>query len=189
MASGSLANDAFAIRYFVDQGIEVTIAQSFAKNLGLYGQRVGCFHYVAPPSSHAQDVVKRVASQLAVLQRSEISTPPIYGAKIASIVLNDAKLLEEWEKDLHTMSSRILLVRKALKEELERLDTPGDWSHVMKQIGMFSFTELTAAQVAELKSKWHVYMLSNGRASLAGLNTGNLKYFANAVDDVVRKIN
>ena len=96
-ASGDLAQDNFAIRHFVEQGFEMVIAQSFAKNFGLYGQRAGAFHFVASPVKSAEDTVKRIASQLAVLQRSEISNPPIYGAKIASIVLNDKQLFSEWE--------------------------------------------------------------------------------------------
>jgi aspartate aminotransferase, cytoplasmic len=185
-ASGSLSTDNFAIRHFIDQGFGMVIAQSFAKNFGLYGQRAGAFHFVAAPAGDAKDVTKRVASQLAILQRSEISNPPIYGARIASIVLNDEGLFADWEDDLRTMSGRIIAMRKALKSELDRLQTPGNWDHITGQIGMFSFTGLSEKQVLELRSKWHVYLTKNGRISMAGLNDGNVKYFAEAVDDVVR---
>jgi aspartate aminotransferase, cytoplasmic len=187
-ASGSLSTDNFAIRHFLSEGFEMVIAQSFAKNFGLYGQRAGAFHFVAAPNSQAQDTTKRVASQLAILQRSEISNPPIYGARIAAIVLNDDKLFAQWEEDLRTMSGRIIAMRKALKAELDRLDTPGTWDHITSQIGMFSFTGLSEKQVMELRNKWHVYLTKNGRISMAGLNDGNVKYFAEAVDDVVRRI-
>jgi aspartate aminotransferase len=187
-ASGSLATDNFAIRYFVEQGFELVIAQSFAKNFGLYGERAGAFHFVAAPGSKAQDVTKRVASQLAILQRSEISNPPAYGARIASTVLNDKTLFAEWEQDLRTMSGRIIEMRKSLKAELDRLDTPGNWDHIISQIGMFSFTGISEAQVLAIREKWHVYMTKNGRISMAGLNTSNVKYFAEALDDVVRNV-
>ncbi len=36
-ASGSVDTDAFAVRYFVEQGLQVALCQSFAKNMGLYG--------------------------------------------------------------------------------------------------------------------------------------------------------
>lgn len=137
-ASGDLDNDAWAIRYFIDQGFELCIAQSFAKNLGLYGQRAGCFHFVSPPSPSSQDATKRVASQLAILQRSEISNPPIYGARIASTILNDQALFQEWVDNLLTMSGRIKDMRKSLQGKLVELGTPGDWSHITNQIGMFS---------------------------------------------------
>ncbi|KAK4936697.1 Aspartate aminotransferase, cytoplasmic [Elasticomyces elasticus] len=187
-ASGDLAKDNFAIRYFVEEGFELVIAQSFAKNFGLYGERAGSFHFVASPGSNAQDVVKRVGSQLAILQRSEISNPPAYGARIASIVLNDEALFKQWEEDLRTMSGRIIEMRKSLKAELDKLDTPGNWDHITSQIGMFSFTGLAEAQVLAIREKWHVYMTKNGRISMAGLNTGNVKYFAEALDDVVRNV-
>lgn len=186
-ASGDLANDAWAVQYFVEQGFEMCIAQSFAKNFGLYGERAGCFHFVAAPGSHAKDVKTRVASQLAILQRSEISNPPIFGARIASTVLNDPELFKEWEANLRTMSGRIINMRKALRSKLEEMDTPGTWNHITDQIGMFSFTGLTEKQVQLLRDDWHVYMTSNGRISMAGLNESNIDYFATAVDKVVRE--
>ncbi|KAK5559211.1 Aspartate aminotransferase, cytoplasmic [Exophiala xenobiotica] len=187
-ASGDLAKDNWAIRHFIEQGFELVIAQSFAKNFGLYGERAGAFHSVAAPGHKAQDITKRVASQLAILQRSEISNPPAYGARIASTVLNDPELFKQWEGDLRTMSGRILEMRKSLKSELDRLDTPGNWDHITSQIGMFSFTGLSERQVLAIREKWHVYMTKNGRISMAGLNTGNVKYFAEALDDVVRNV-
>lgn len=37
-ASGSLDKDAWAIRYFVSEGFELLVAQSFSKNFGLYSE-------------------------------------------------------------------------------------------------------------------------------------------------------
>lgn len=37
-ASGDVTRDAYALRHFVDQGIQLILAQSYAKNMGLYGQ-------------------------------------------------------------------------------------------------------------------------------------------------------
>lgn len=185
-ASGDLAKDGWAIRYFVEQGFELCIAQSYAKNFGLYGERAGCFHFVTSPASDAQSTVTRVASQLANLQRSEISNPPAYGARIASTVLNDPQLFSEWEANLREMSGRIKEMRSALRNKLEELGTPGTWNHITDQIGMFSFTGLTEAQVMKLREDSHVYMTKNGRISMAGLNTHNVEYFAKAVDKAVR---
>lgn len=186
-ASGNLAKDAWAVRYFVEQGFELCIAQSFSKNFGLYGERAGAFHFVTSASPDAQSTVGRIASQLAILQRSEISNPPAYGARIASTILNDSKLFAEWEENLITMSGRIIEMRKVLRAKLEEFGTPGTWNHITDQIGMFSFTGLTVDQVEELKKGSHVYMTKNGRISMAGLNEGNVEYFAKAVDAVVRK--
>ncbi|KIN00251.1 hypothetical protein OIDMADRAFT_164535 [Oidiodendron maius Zn] len=187
-ASGDLARDAWAVRYFASQGFEMCIAQSFAKNFGLYGERAGCFHFITYPGPNATQTISRISSQLAVLQRSEISNPPAYGARIAALVLNDPVLFAQWEDDLRTMSGRIIAMRKALREKLEELRTPGSWNHITDQIGMFSFTGLSEKQVLELRSQAHVYMTKNGRISMAGLNSGNVEYFARAVDRVVRAV-
>jgi aspartate aminotransferase len=186
-ASGDLARDAWAVRHFIEQGFELLVAQSFAKNFGLYGERAGCFHYVAAPASDASSTTTRVHSQLQVLQRSEISNPPLYGARIASTVLNDPALFAEWQQNLETMSGRIKEMRTALRSRLEELGTPGTWNHITDQIGMFSFTGLSETQVAKLREESHVYMTKNGRISMAGLNSRNLEYFAKAVDKVVRE--
>lgn len=190
-ASGNLENDAWAVRYFVEQGFELCIAQSFAKNFGLYGERAGAFHFVTgatPGSDGATSTISRIGSQLAVLQRSEISNPPAYGARIASLVLNDAALFAEWEANLRTMSGRIIDMRTALRTHLEQLNgRPGSWKHITDQIGMFSFTGLSEKQVLRLREEAHVYMTKNGRISMAGLNTANVEYFAKAVDKVVRE--
>ncbi|XP_014553954.1 hypothetical protein COCVIDRAFT_40090 [Bipolaris victoriae FI3] len=186
-ASGDLATDGWAIRYFVEQGFEMCVAQSYAKNFGLYGERAGCFHFITSPSSDAQSTITRIASQLAILQRSEISNPPAYGARIASTVLNDPTLFAEWEENLRTMSGRIKEMRKELRSKLEQMGTPGTWNHITDQIGMFSFTGLTEKQVLKIREDSHVYMTKNGRISMAGLNSHNIDYFAKAVDKVVRE--
>ena len=56
--------------------------QSFAKNAGLYGERVGALHIIVPDPSTAD----RVKSQLSVLQRSEISNPPSHGARLVGLL-------------------------------------------------------------------------------------------------------
>ncbi|KAL2887538.1 Aspartate aminotransferase [Ceratocystis lukuohia] len=189
-ASGDVARDAWAISYFIEQGFDMLIAQSFAKNFGLYGERAGCLHAVASAASLAAgvNVATRVASQLAILQRSEISNPPLYGARIVAVVLNNEALYEEWKDNLRTMSGRIIAMRTALRSKLEELKTPGTWNHITDQIGMFSFTGLSPAQVLRIREESHIYMTNNGRISMAGLNTRNVEYVAQAIDKVVREV-
>lgn len=188
-ASGDLAKDAWAVRYFVEQGFELCIAQSYAKNFGLYAERAGAFHFITNPHSDAESTISRIGSQLAILQRSEISNPPAYGARIAATILNDETLFAEWEENLRTMSGRIIEMRTALREKLESMGTPGTWNHITDQIGMFSFTGLTEKQVLKIREDAHVYMTKNGRISMAGLNTHNIDYTAKAMDKVVRETN
>ncbi|KAI8394073.1 aspartate aminotransferase [Radiomyces spectabilis] len=183
-ASGDLDRDAAAVRYFVERGFELFVAQSFAKNFGLYGERTGNLTIVGKSPQVAQHIL----SQIEIAQRAEISNPPAYGARIVDIVLNDAALYAEWKENLKYMSNRIKEMRHALRSRLEELQTPGQWNHTTDQIGMFSFTGLKAPQVKVLKEKYHIYMTDNGRVSMAGLSTTNVDYFARAVDDVVRNV-
>lgn len=46
VGAGDLDKDALAPRLFVDAGLEIMVAQSYSKNLGLYGERVGALNVV-----------------------------------------------------------------------------------------------------------------------------------------------
>jgi len=84
-ASGDLDRDAWAIRYFVQEGFELCVAQSFAKNFGLYGERAGAFHFVSASGAKATETSNRIASQLAILQRSKspIRQPTVHGSRVS----------------------------------------------------------------------------------------------------------
>ncbi|KAK0456514.1 glutamic oxaloacetic transaminase AAT1 [Armillaria borealis] len=182
-ASGSTSRDAFAVRHFVSQGHQVALAQSFAKNMGLYGERVGAFSLTtADPAEKA-----RVDSQLKIVIRPMYSNPPMHGALIANGILSDPALYSEWEAEVKGMADRIISMREKLYNMLSKdLKTPGEWGHIKSQIGMFSFTGLTQSQTKALAEKAHVYMTADGRISMAGLNSGNIEYFAESVDAAVK---
>jgi len=52
-ASGDIEGDAASIRLFVDRGFQIAVTQSFAKNMGLYGERIGALHFVCFDSDTA----------------------------------------------------------------------------------------------------------------------------------------
>jgi aspartate aminotransferase len=186
-ASGDLELDSHSIRTAVNSKLfkaPIVICQSFAKNCGMYGERVGAVHVI--PSESSDQLNKAIASQLKKIIRSEISNPPAYGAKIVATILNDETLYKQWKDDLVTMSSRIKAMRDKLKSKLEALQTPGTWDHIVNQTGMFSFTGLSPEMVKRLEEKHAVYLVSSGRASVAGLNDGNIDKVAKAIDEVVR---
>ncbi|CAF3508985.1 unnamed protein product [Fusarium graminearum] len=182
-ATGNLDDDAWAIRHFIDRGtMELAVCQSFSKNMGLYGERVGALHMFCATSTDAE----KVRGHLCRLQRGQISQPPTNGARIAATILSDSKLFQDWVTDLGEMSSRIKEMRKSLYDNLMILDTPGKWDHIVSQIGMFSYTGLTPEQVASIQQDSHVYILKSGRISVAGLNSKNVEYVAKALDMAVR---
>ncbi|KAL3473471.1 pyridoxal phosphate-dependent transferase [Aspergillus californicus] len=187
-ASGSASEDAWAVRYVLNEKpqMEMCVAQSFSKNFGLYGQRVGAFHYVL--NEGAQDIRDTVVNNLCHLIRGEFSMGPVAGCSIVKKILTSPELTAQWHEDLNVMSSRIISMRKALYDELVRLETPGTWHHIIEQNGMFSYTGLTPSQVYTLKDKYHIYLIKSGRASISGLSSKNVAYVARAIDEVVRNV-
>eukprot|EP00038_Savillea_parva_P006922 m.166733 g.166733 ORF g.166733 m.166733 type:complete len:411 (-) comp12730_c0_seq1:48-1280(-) len=183
-ASGEPEVDTGGIRAFVTAGVPLFVAQSYSKNFGLYNERVGNLVVVGPDVESTAATV----SQLKILIRANWSNPPAFGAHVVTTVLRDPVLKQEWFDSLKTMSGRIRSMRQKLKEELEKKGTPGSWDHITKQIGMFSFTGLTAPQVEYITKKYHVYMLKNGRANMCGLTEPTVPYFATAIDDAVRNV-
>ncbi|KAL0323653.1 UNVERIFIED_CONTAM: Aspartate aminotransferase, chloroplastic [Sesamum calycinum] len=179
-ASGSLDTDASSVRLFAARGMELLVAQSYSKNLGLYAERIGAINVVCSSS----DIAQRVKSQLKRLARPMYSNPPIHGARIVANVVGNPELFNEWKEEMELMAGRIKSVRKKLYDSLSAKDNSGkDWSFVLKQIGMFSFTGLNDAQSENMTNKWHVYMTKDGRISLAGLSSAKCEYLADAIID------
>ncbi|CAA0838368.1 Aspartate aminotransferase 3- chloroplastic [Striga hermonthica] len=183
-ASGSLDADAQSVRMFVNDGGECLIAQSYAKNLGLYGERVGALSIVC----RTADVASRVESQLKLVIRPMYSNPPIHGASIVATILKDRAMFEEWTIELKAMADRIISMRQQLFDALRERGTPGDWSHIIKQIGMFTFTGLNSEQVAFMTREYHIYMTSDGRISMAGLSSRTVPHLADAIHAAVTKL-
>ena len=97
-----------------------------------------------------------------------------------------AALFASWKAELAGRAGRIKSVRQQLYDALRKLQPERDWSFVVKQIGMFSYTGLSPAQVENMISKHHIYMTKDGRISLAGLNSAKVDYVAAAMDDSFR---
>jgi aspartate aminotransferase len=176
-ASGDIHKDAFAVRYFVEKGHNICLAQSFAKNMGLYGERIGAFSILTEDA----DEKKRVDSQIKILVRPLYSNPPIHGARIASEILNSPELYDEWLVEVKAMADRIITMRALLKENLEKLGSKHDWSHITSQIGMFAYTGLNAEQMDKLAKEHSVYATKDGRISVAGITSENVGRLAEAI--------
>ncbi|KAJ4827250.1 Aspartate aminotransferase, chloroplastic [Turnera subulata] len=179
-ASGSLDEDAASVRLFAARGMELLVAQSYSKNLGLYAERIGAMNVVCSSA----DAAARVKSQLKRIARPMYSNPPVHGARIVANVVGDPALFDEWKAEMEMMAGRIKNVRQKLFDSLSAKDKSGkDWSFILKQIGMFSFTGLSKSQSDNMTNKWHVYMTKDGRISLAGLSLAKCEYLADAIID------
>ncbi|KAL0106579.1 hypothetical protein PUN28_016344 [Cardiocondyla obscurior] len=180
-ASGDLEKDAYAVRMFAERGIEFICTQSFAKNFGLYNERVGNAVFVL---NDTKEVVE-IKSQLTLIIRGMYSNPPNHGARIVATVLRNPELFEEWKDHIKTMSNRIKQMRIGLHQRLLALGTPGTWDHIIQQIGMFSYTGLNEKQAQHLREQYHIYLLRSGRINMCGLNENNLDYVANAIKETI----
>lgn len=174
--------DAYAIRKAVDMGVTLIVSNSFSKNLSLYGERVGGLSVVCPTSDEAE----RVFGQLQFTVRRIYSSPPSHGGHIVDIVMNDDKLYQQWVSEVYEMRDRIKAMRQKLKATLEAKIPDQNFDYLTEQNGMFSFTGLTPEQVDRLQKDFGIYMVSNSRMCVAGLNSRNIDYVANAMADVLK---
>ncbi|KAL4440725.1 hypothetical protein ABPG77_000434 [Micractinium sp. CCAP 211/92] len=179
-ATGDCERDAQAVRIFVKDGHRLALSQSYAKNMGLYGQRVGCFSIVCDSPAEA----KAVESQMKALARPMYSNPPLHGALLVHTILSDPELKQQWYGEVKGMADRIISMRSLLRQNLESLGSPHSWQHITDQIGMFCFTGLTPEQVDRLTGEYSIYLTRNGRISMAGVNSGNVGRLAEAIHKV-----
>uniref|UniRef100_A0A8C8ZGL1 Aspartate aminotransferase n=1 Tax=Prolemur simus TaxID=1328070 RepID=A0A8C8ZGL1_PROSS len=181
-ASGDGDKDAWAVRHFIEQGINVCLCQSYAKNMGLYGERVGAFTMICKDVDEA----KRVESQLKILIRPMYSNPPLNGARIASTILTTPDLRKQWLQEVKGMADRIIGMRTQLVSNLKKEGSSHNWQHITDQIGMFCFTGLKPEQVERLTKEFSIYMTKDGRISVAGVTSNNVGYLAHAIHQVTK---
>ena len=174
--------DAVAVRAFSASGLQFFVSSSFSKSFSLYGERVGALSIV----TQSQDETARVLSQLKRVIRTNYSNPPIHGGAIVAAVLSTPALRQEWETELAGMRDRIRAMRTGLVEQLAARKVDQDFSFVIKQRGMFSYTGLTAAQVERMRAEFGIYAVGTGRICLAALNTKNVDYVADAIAAVIK---
>ncbi|CAN7629568.1 aspartate/tyrosine/aromatic aminotransferase [Aquipseudomonas alcaligenes] len=172
-----LEQDAWAVRLFAESLPDVLITSSCSKNFGLYCERTGALVVCAA----TPDTLVNVRSQLAFIARNLWSTPPDHGAAVVATILGDAELKAVWLDELEAMRRRVAELRAGLVEALAPHGLAERFAHIAQQRGMFSYTGLSADQVARLRSESSVYMVSSGRANVAGLDASRLGDLAQAI--------
>ncbi|XP_057658926.1 aspartate aminotransferase, mitochondrial-like [Diorhabda carinulata] len=179
-ATGDAERDATSIRIFAENDINMAICQSFSKNMGLYGERIGCCAFIT--DSPAETEIAE--SQLKFITRSMYSNPPIHGARIVEEILSNVDLKNRWLQEVKKMAERMRGMRASLRDGIIRAGSKLNWDHITNQIGMFSFTAVKKEAVAKLKKDFHVYLLNSGRISVSGLNSKNVEYVGAAFHKV-----
>ena len=177
-----LDQDAYAIRKAVDLGLSFFVSNSFSKNMSLYGERVGALSVICSTTEEA----KLVQSQLKLIIRRFYSSPPGHGNYIVDKTLNDPILFKQWEKEVYEIRDRIRAMRIHLHDVLQEKLPDRDFTYLSAQRGMFSFTGLSSEQVARLQCEYSIYIVENGRMCVAGLNSRNIDYVAQAMAEVLK---
>lgn len=176
-----IEEDAKSLRSFLRHGIEMCVSVSNAKNFSLYGERAGCLFIV----SNSEKIAEKITSRVKQMIRVNYSNPPMHGAKIVAHILSTPELRSKWEVELSEMRARILSMRLLLTEGLVSHCKKVDFSPMGKGTGMFTFTGLDSFQVERLRVHHGIYMPSDGRINVCGLNRENLEGVVKAIMSVI----
>ena len=176
-----LDEDANAVRVILDAVDEALVCSSFSKNFSLYGERVGAMSLVAATGEAA----RASQSQLKRVVRSNYSNPPKHGAAVVATVLDDAELTQIWQAELTEMRQRIANLRRQFVETMKSTQGGHDFSFLLQQNGMFSFSGLTPMQVDELKNKHSIYIVNSGRINVAGMSEQRMAWLCEKIAAVL----
>ncbi len=177
-----LEQDAWSTRLFAAEVPELLITSSCSKNFGLYRDRTGALIVCAKTADKLIDI----RSQLANIARNLWSTPPDHGAAVVATILADPELKARWADEVEAMRLRIAQLRSGLVEALEPHGLRERFAHIGVQRGMFSYTGLSPEQVKQLREHHSVYMVSSGRANVAGIDATRLALLAEAIASVCK---
>ncbi len=172
-----LEEDAEGLRAFAALHKELIVASSYSKNFGLYNERVGACTLVAADA----ETVDRAFSQMKSAIRANYSNPPAHGASIVATILSNDALRAIWEQELTDMRQRIQRMRQLFVNTLQEKGANRDFSFIIKQNGMFSFSGLTKDQVLRLREEFGVYAVASGRVNVAGMTPDNMAPLCEAI--------
>ncbi len=161
---------------------EMLISSSFSKNFGLYQERTGALTLLGAEAQSAAAVF----SNIEIAIRVNYSNPPAHGGLIVRQILSTPALAQQWRAELDAMRAHIHGVRQKFVDALQQHGVPGDYSFIARQKGMFSFSGLTAAQVAWLRDHKSIYIVGGGRINVAGITPKNLEYLCTAIAAALR---
>jgi aromatic-amino-acid transaminase len=173
-----IAEDGAVVRRFAAAGGPLLVSNSFSKSFSLYGERVGALSVVAASAEEAA----RLMSQLKRVVRTNYSNPPVHGGKVVATVLTTPELRQMWEDELAGMRVRIKEMREAFVVKLQAKGH--DFAFVRDQVGMFSYSGLSKAQVEQLRAK-SIYAVDTGRICVAALNSRNIDIVIDAIAEVL----
>lgn len=176
-----MEEDAYAVRAMAEAGLSFLVANSFSKNLSVYGERCGGLSVVCGSAEEADLVL----GQMKAIVRRIYSSAPWHGGHVVAGVLGDEALRARWLEDVAAMRVRMASMRRLVQEQLA-VKLPGyDASYFIRQVGMFTYSGLSREQLIALRERHGVYIIDSGRIAVPGLNTRNVDHFTDALADVL----
>lgn len=172
-----LNEDAEGLRIFAASHQELIVASSYSKNFGLYNERVGAITLVAADAATAETAFSQVKYTI----RANYSNPPAHGAAVVATILSNPALRTIWEQELTDMRQRIQRMRQLFVNTLAEKGATRDFSFIIQQNGMFSFSGLTKEQVIRLRDEFAVYAVNSGRVNVAGMTPDNMSALCEAI--------
>ncbi|MCA7012850.1 aspartate/tyrosine/aromatic aminotransferase [Dickeya dadantii] len=172
-----LDEDAAGLRIFAAKHKELVVASSYSKNFGLYNERVGACTIVAADAA----TVDTAFSQVKAAIRANYSNPPSHGAAVVATVLSNESLRNIWEQELTAMRERIQRMRHLFVSTLQEKGANQDFSFIINQNGMFSFSGLNKDQVLSLRNEFGIYAVNSGRINVAGMTPENMAPLCEAI--------
>jgi len=172
-----LNEDAEGLRIFAASHQELIVASSYSKNFGLYNERVGAITLVAADAATADTAFSQVKYTI----RANYSNPPAHGAAVVATILSNDALRTIWEQELTDMRQRIQRMRQLFVNTLAEKGATNDFSFIIRQNGMFSFSGLTKDQVIRLREEFGVYAVNSGRVNVAGMTPDNMSALCEAI--------
>jgi aspartate/tyrosine/aromatic aminotransferase len=160
---------------------QMLICSSFSKNFGLYRERTGALTVVADSVEQASTVMSQVKLRI----RYNYSNPPSHGGQVVATVLGDKELRAKWLDEVADIRNRINEMRHLFVKTLKDKGVEQDFSSIIEQRGMFSFSGLTKEQVEQLREKYSIYIVGSGRINVAGMTPDNMDRLCEAIKSVL----
>lgn len=160
---------------------QMLVCSSFSKNFGLYRERTGALTVVGDNAEQAATVMSQVKLRI----RYNYSNPPSHGGQIVALVLSDKELKARWIKEVAEIRNRINEMRHLFVKTLKEKGVKQDFSSIIEQRGMFSFSGLTKEQVLRLRDEYSIYIVDSGRINVAGMTTANMGPLCEAIKSVL----
>nr|AWD76388.1 putative aspartate aminotransferase [Callistoctopus minor] len=176
-----LVTDRWPVNTFAEAGMEFMVTQTFSKNFGLYGERVGFIYGVFNDPSTREDAMARFEYYGA----NTFLMTPAFGSKLVYEILRNEELRENWTKELYQYNDRMAKIKEAVKSNLEQKVNGRDFSFLVDNEGLFAWFNFTGNEAEKLRNQYNIYVLPNGRVNMSGLSLDDVEYFTDAMATVL----